>query len=97
LIVRRSGSAFDAHALLVEEALQLAGLEHLADDVASADELALDVELGNRRPLRIFLDALAEFVGGQDIDAFVVDAEIVEDLYDLAGKAALREARGCPS
>src|SRR5689334_22530438 len=42
-----SGRSVDRHALLGEELLQFAGLEHLADDVAAADELTLDVELGN--------------------------------------------------
>ncbi len=49
-----------AHALFLEEGLQFAGLEHLADDVAAADELALDVELRDRRPVGIVLDALAQ-------------------------------------
>ena len=38
-------------ALVVEQLLQLALLEHLADDVAAADELALDVELRDGRPV----------------------------------------------
>ena len=54
------GHAFDAgglgrgggDALLLEQALQLAGLEHLADDVGAADELALHVELRDGRPVR---------------------------------------------
>ena len=76
----------------VEEGLQLAGLEHLADDVAAADELALDVKLRDGRPVGVFLDALAQLGRGQHVDALVVDAEIVEDLHDLAGEAALRKA-----
>src|SRR5690606_6515921 len=73
--------------------VKLTGLEHLAYDVASADELALDVELRDRRPAGIFLDALAQLVGGEDVDALVVDSEIVEDLHHLTGEAALRKAR----
>src|SRR2546421_630957 len=49
----------DRQALLLEQALQFAGLEHLAHDVAAADELALHVELRNGRPAGIGLDALA--------------------------------------
>ena len=48
-------------ALLRQQRLQFAGLEHLHDDVAAADELALDVELRDGRPLRELLDALAQF------------------------------------
>src|SRR5690348_2133387 len=42
------GSGADRDALLFEQLLQLAGLEHLANDVAAADELALYVELRDR-------------------------------------------------
>src|SRR5690606_12937594 len=82
--VSASGRALRAHTLLVEERLQFTGLEHLADDIASADELTLDIELWNGRPVGIFLDALPELVRSQDIDALVVDAEIIEDLDHLA-------------
>ena len=46
--------------LLREQLLQLARLVHLAQDVAAADEFAVDVELRNRRPVGVFLDALAD-------------------------------------
>jgi hypothetical protein len=39
---------------------ELAAGVHLADDVAAADELPVDVELGDRRPARELLDALAD-------------------------------------
>jgi len=80
-------------ALAVEQLLQLAGLEHLADDVAAADELALDVELRDGRPVAVDLDAFAHGVVGQHVDALVGHAEVAEDLGDLAGEAALREVR----
>jgi hypothetical protein len=38
-------------ALGAQELLQLSRLEHLAGDVAAADELALDVELRDCRPV----------------------------------------------
>ena len=47
------GRRVDGDALVGEQLLQFTGLEHLADDVAAADELALDVELRNGRPVRI--------------------------------------------
>ncbi len=50
------------HALFGHEALQLARLVHLADDVAAADEFAFDVELGNGGPVGEGLDALAQAV-----------------------------------
>src|SRR5262245_8968354 len=42
-----SGLGLRGHALVLEERLQLAGLEHLAHDVAAAHELALHVKLRN--------------------------------------------------
>jgi hypothetical protein len=47
-----SGRGVDRDALVGKQLLQLAGLEHLADDIAAADKLALDVELRNGRPVR---------------------------------------------
>src|SRR5690606_1448345 len=57
---RASGGGAHLDAAGLQQLLQLAGLEHLADDVAAADELALNVELGDRRPAREVLDALAQ-------------------------------------
>src|ERR1051326_3963005 len=77
------------NALLVEKLGQLALLEHLADDVAAAHELALDVELRDRRPLREALDALADAHVVEHIDVLVVDAHVTQDLGDLSGEPAL--------
>src|SRR5216684_3497390 len=84
----------ERHALFFEYLLQFAGFEHLADDVAAADELALDVKLRDRRPVRKLLDALAHRGVGQDVDAFELDPEMAEDLNDGRREAALREDRG---
>src|SRR5262245_20446805 len=43
----------DRHALILQEALQFACLEHLAHDIAAADELPLDVKLWDGRPIGI--------------------------------------------
>src|SRR5215472_8937001 len=83
----------DRDALVLEQGLQFAGLEHLADDVAAADEFALDVELRNGRPVRVRLDALAQVVVLEHVEPFVGHAEMIEDLHDLPGEAAHRELR----
>src|SRR5690606_10150271 len=72
--------------------LEFARLEHLAHDVTAADEFALDVELRDGRPVRILLDALTQLIGSAYVDALVVDADVIEDLNNLAGETALREA-----
>ena len=83
--------------LQAELLVQLAGGVELGDDVAAADELALQVELRDRRPRRVFLDAVADVGIGEHVDRRVVLHQAVEDLHDLAGEAALRHRRGCPS
>src|ERR1700759_1268957 len=86
-----SRSGVDRNTLVGKQLLQLAGLEHLANDVAAADELALDVELRNGRPVGIFLDAVPEFGGFKHVQALIADADVIENLHDLARKAALRK------
>ena len=61
-------SAGSAGLLGAERLVQLAGLEHLGDDVAAADQLAVDEELRDRRPLRDRGQLLADARVGQDVD-----------------------------
>src|SRR5471032_1601187 len=79
----------------IQQGLQFARLKHLIHDVRTADELALDVELGNGRPVRVFLDALAHFRIVQHVDGGdVFDAASFQDLDGAAGKTALWELGG---
>src|SRR5262249_14569506 len=55
------------------------------------DELALDVELRNGRPVGVSLDAFAQGHVLKNVEVLIVDAEIVENLYHPAGETALRE------
>src|SRR5262249_1502183 len=80
-------------AFVGEQLLQFARLEHLADDVATADELALDVELRNGRPVREGLDAVAELIGVENVEALVGHANVIENLHHLGGKSAHWELR----
>src|ERR1700761_1357137 len=88
-----SGGSAGGDALVGEQLLQLTGLEHLADDIAAADELALDVKLGNGRPVRIGLDAVAQLGGFENVQTLIADPDVIEDLHHLAGKTALRKLR----
>src|SRR6202042_851745 len=87
------GRSSDGDALLGEQLLQFTGLEHFADDVATAAEFALDVKLRNGRPVRIGLDAVAQVGGFKNVQALVADADVIEDLDHLSGKTALRKLR----
>src|SRR5262245_54551905 len=79
---RHSRLDLRVNALGVQQVAQLARAVHLAHDVAAADELALDVELRNGRPLTEVLDALAQRRVGQDVDALELDAELAQHLHD---------------
>src|SRR5712691_9822623 len=70
-------------ALLLQQALQFARLKHFADDVAAADEFALDVELRDRGPIGIGLDALPQIVRFEHVQALIAHAEMIENLHHL--------------
>src|SRR5258705_8376855 len=86
--LRRLG---DGDALALQQFLQFAGLEHLAHDIAAADELALHIELRDSRPAREILDALAQAGIGQHVDTLELDAHVAQHLDHRRGEAALRE------
>src|SRR5579872_1568695 len=79
---RSDGSGFGLvlDALVGEQRLELARLEHLGDDVAAANELALHIELRHRRPLRELLDALAQLVILEHVRRLERYAHVREDL-----------------
>src|SRR5690242_6604442 len=83
---RRGASGLRAR----DELLQLARLEHLAHDIAAADELALHVELRDGRPVGVSLYALAYAHVLEHVDVFEIDAKVPEDLRDLHRETALR-------
>src|SRR4051812_34068852 len=76
------------HAFFLEKALQLPRLEHLADDIGAAHELALHIELRDCRPIRECLYALPKLIGFQHVHARVGYPQIVQNLHDLAREAA---------
>ena len=72
----------------LEHARELAALVHLGDDVAAADELAADIELRVRLPVRVLLEALTNVAVGQDVEGVELDALFLEDLDDGVREAA---------
>src|SRR5262249_54318964 len=59
------------------------------------DELAVDVELRNRRPVRVVLDALADLGILEHVDREVIgDAGTLQDLDHGRRESALRKLRG---
>src|SRR3954447_23284591 len=79
------------NALLLQEGLELARLKHLADDVAAADQLALDVELREGRPVAELLEALPQVGVLEDVVGLVLHTDVGEHLHDGGGEAAHRE------
>src|SRR6266478_3949215 len=87
----RDGSGL--HVASRQQFREFAGLVHLADDVATADKFALDIELRHRRPVRERLDALAQRRIAQHVDTLELDTQTAQHLDHQAGKTALREDR----
>src|SRR5205823_2427575 len=77
---------------VAELLLELAGLEQLLDDVGTADELAFDEQLRERRPVRVFLHPAADVGVRQDVDRRVLGDQGVEDVHDGCRESALRKA-----
>ena len=73
------------------ERLKLTALEHLEEDVAAADELPVDVELRDGRPVRERLDALTDLRVLEDVDLLELGAAATEDLDRAVAEPALRE------
>src|SRR5262249_747168 len=71
--------------------LKLAHLEHLSNNVAATDKPASHIKLRNRWPVSIFLYAFPQFIGIINIERRVGSIDMIEDLNNLGGKAALRK------
>src|SRR6267154_4123277 len=83
----------DGKSFFDEKLLQLAGLEHFAHYVASADESALDVELRDRGPVGVDLDAIPQFGRVVHIERLVRDPNVFENLDHLTRKSTLWKLR----
>src|SRR5437773_394700 len=91
----RSARSFTRSGLGAEHLLQLAGLVHLAHDVRAADEFAVDVELRDRRPVGVLLDALTDLGVCENVDCVgILHAAGDKELDRQLREAALRELRG---
>ena len=66
---------------------------HFHHDIAAAEKLALDVELGDGRPIGIALDARADLGILQHVHAVIGHGQMVENGDGAAGEATLREQR----
>ena len=82
------GFGFGGDALLGQQRHELAVLEHLGDDVAAADQLAADEQLGDGGPLRERAQLLADAGIGQDVDRGEARVERLQDADRAGGEAA---------
>src|SRR5262249_27651417 len=76
---------------LPDERLELALSLHLPQDVAAADELSPDVDLGHGRPIRERLEGLPLLLVGHGVHILERYAEVLQDLDRHRGETALRE------
>src|SRR2546423_11704745 len=67
---------------------ELAALVQLAHDVAAADQLAVQIELGIRRPARVLLEPLTQLLVRQDVVRAERHLELLEDAHHGGGEAA---------
>jgi hypothetical protein len=72
-----------------EHLLEFVLLVHFNQDVGAAEEFSIHVDLRDSRPVRVFLDALTHFLIGQHIKGLEGHAELVENLDNVVGEAAL--------
>jgi len=78
--------------VLGQEPLELSALMHAQDDVATANELAVHVQLRNSRPFRVLLDPSPQILIFEHIEALDLvlrDTLHVEYLTDRAGETTL--------
>jgi len=74
----------------LDQCLQLALFEHLENDVAAPDQLAIDPQLREGRPVGIFRQVGANFRILQDVDVGELLAAAHHGLGGAGGKTALR-------
>jgi len=72
-------------------ALQLSARVQLAYDIASADELAVYIDLGDGRPVAVSLDSVAHFLVRQHVNRAIGHAQLLENLDRRRREAALRK------
>ena len=64
-------------------------LVHLFHDITSANELTLNIDLWNRRPIGVVLDCLSEVIISKDIHVLVLlDSVCVEKGDHVLGESA---------
>lgn len=72
-----------------EHLLEFVLLVHFDQDVGAADEFPVHIDLGNRGPVRVCLNALTDFLVREHIKGFKGHAELVENLNNIVGEATL--------
>ena len=82
----------EAPRLASHERGELSAFVELADDIATADEFSVHVELRDGRPVRMHLDLLPDSSVGEDVEGLELRAVLFESGDDFVRKAARREA-----
>ena len=76
-----------------EQFLQFSTVIHRLHDVGAADQFAVHVQLRDRRPSAVGLDALADFRVGEHVDARVIAEQFIECAGGGRRKSAARRLR----
>jgi hypothetical protein len=78
---------------VLEQLRELAALVHRHHDVRAPDEFSLDVQLRDRRPRRVRLDTISQFLAREHVSRRVLHAVMIEDAARHVREPALRRAR----
>jgi hypothetical protein len=65
----------------------------LQHDVTATDQLAIDIQLRDGRPVTVGLDALTDFLVGQHVDVGELDAQVLQRAHGLGRETTLRHRR----
>src|SRR4051794_19231662 len=79
---------------LLEKRREVPALVHLHDDVAAADELPIDEDLGEGRPARELVEVVPELLVGEDVVGGEGAAVGLHDLAGAIGESAPRKVLG---
>src|SRR6185312_798966 len=92
MTAHNASGVFDA--LLIQQFLEFAGLEHLDRDVTAADQLALHEQLREGGPVGIARQVGTHLGLGQHVHVAELDSQRLQHLGGPRRKAALREIGG---
>jgi hypothetical protein len=76
------------HILLLKQLAQRAILVHRHEDIRATDKLAANVQLGNRLPVAVLLDACSSIVSKMSLSASITHSPWISHIPDLSSSSS---------